>query len=249
MSIIYKITNTINNKIYIGKSKYNNPNYYGSGLKITNAIKKYGKPSFVKEILEECSEEIVNDREMYWIRFYESTNDISGYNISKGGTGGAHYWDTLTTDERILHNKKISESKKNKKLKPHAAETKHKISKGIKKFISKNPLFYNERGKIKCKKYICIDHDMNILFRTSELKEFCKENCINYGNLIYYSKNRKNFYEKKWSCTIDIFDKDLNDDDIIKLIYSEIIDNNIKYRSRMSEKKKGNYDSKTNNMR
>jgi hypothetical protein len=247
MSIIYKITNTINSKIYIGKSKYNNPNYYGSGLKIKNAIKKYGKTAFVKEILENCSDELVNDKEMYWITFYDSTNDSIGYNISKGGTGGAHYWDTLSPTERILHNKKISEAKKNKKIKPHAYETKQKIAMGIKNFISKNPSFYDQRGKLKCKKYICINHKTNTLIRTSELKEFCKNNYINYTNLIYYSKNRKNFYEKEWSCTIDTFNH-LTDDEIIKIIYDEITDNNIKYRSRMSELKKGNYDNNINNM-
>jgi len=51
--IIYKTTNTINGKIYIGKDVKNDPNYIGSGLYIKNAIKKYGKEHFKKETIED----------------------------------------------------------------------------------------------------------------------------------------------------------------------------------------------------
>lgn len=87
--IIYKITNLINSKIYIGKSKHNNPSYMGSGTLITKAIIKYGKENFSKEILEECdNEDDLNAKEIYWISKYNSTNPTIGYNIDKGGIGG-----------------------------------------------------------------------------------------------------------------------------------------------------------------
>lgn len=88
MSHIYKTTNTVNGKIYIGKEKHNDKNYIGSGRILNNAIKKYGKEVFVKEILEECSLDIIDERECYWINHYDSTNWDIGYNITKGGTGG-----------------------------------------------------------------------------------------------------------------------------------------------------------------
>jgi len=47
--IIYKITNLINNKIYVGKSELNNPNYYGSGIHITRAIKNMEKKILKKK--------------------------------------------------------------------------------------------------------------------------------------------------------------------------------------------------------
>ena len=50
---IYKVTNLINNKIYIGKHQTKNPHdsYYGSGYMIRTWIEKYGKENFKKEIL------------------------------------------------------------------------------------------------------------------------------------------------------------------------------------------------------
>ena len=54
MHYVYLITNKINNKIYIGKRKHDNPeqdSYMGSGKIISLAIKKYGIDNFKKEIL------------------------------------------------------------------------------------------------------------------------------------------------------------------------------------------------------
>jgi hypothetical protein len=50
---VYKITNIINNKIYIGVHKTNDPHdsYYGTGILISKAIKKYGKENFTKDII------------------------------------------------------------------------------------------------------------------------------------------------------------------------------------------------------
>ena len=89
---IYKITNTINNKIYIGlstKSVEKSTNYLGSGEMQRRAIKKHGKENFIKEILEDgisCMQ-ILSEREIYWINKYNSTDHSIGYNITKGGEG------------------------------------------------------------------------------------------------------------------------------------------------------------------
>ena len=87
--IIYKITNTLNNKEYIGSHKTDNihDSYMGSGVAIRNAIKKYGRDKFTKDILftfdnpEEMFQkerEIVNEE-------YVSRSDT--YNLMPGGCG------------------------------------------------------------------------------------------------------------------------------------------------------------------
>lgn len=87
--IIYKTTNIINNKIYIGQDSKNNPNYLGSGFKLLKAINKYGKENFKKEILQECnSKNELNECEKHWIKKLKSTNPNIGYNIVDGGQGG-----------------------------------------------------------------------------------------------------------------------------------------------------------------
>lgn len=87
--IIYKITNKINNKVYIGQDKNNNPYYLGSGNLIKRAIKKYGKENFIKEILCECDTlDDLNNKEKFFIEKYRSTDKEIGYNISVGGTDG-----------------------------------------------------------------------------------------------------------------------------------------------------------------
>jgi len=107
---IYKITNIVNKKIYIGKDTTNNPNYYGSGKLIINSIKKYGKNNFIKKIIEECEDKItLCEREKYWIKEFNSCDLKIGYNISKGGDGG----DTFSNNHNLPKIKeKISNSMK-----------------------------------------------------------------------------------------------------------------------------------------
>jgi len=89
---IYKITNTINGKSYIGlktKTVEESLDYYGSGKLILHAISKYGKENFTKEIIERdiTDLKILNEREIYWINFYNLTDRSVGYNITHGGQG------------------------------------------------------------------------------------------------------------------------------------------------------------------
>ena len=83
--IIYKTTNLINGKIYVGKDYHNNPEYLGSGVIIKRAVKKYGKTNFKKEIIETCTEENIDEKEKYWIKSLNATDREVGYNRSPGG--------------------------------------------------------------------------------------------------------------------------------------------------------------------
>jgi group I intron endonuclease len=128
---IYKITNTKNGKIYIGKHQTLNVNdsYFGSGLSLERAIKKYGKKSFTKEILfifdnefemNEKEKELVNEE-------FISTNKT--YNMGLGGEGGSHFKGKKHTEET---KKRLSEIAKGQ---VHSEETRKKISEANRKRV------------------------------------------------------------------------------------------------------------------
>ena len=86
---IYKTTNLVNNKIYIGQHKastFEPQKYIGSGVILDNAIKKYGLENFKNELICICySKEELDAKEVYYINLYNSTNRLIGYNIQTGG--------------------------------------------------------------------------------------------------------------------------------------------------------------------
>ena len=104
MGFIYKITNNINNKIYIGKTNrdisirfqehidssnsINSPSY---NYHLHRAFRKYGIENFSIDKIEEVSEGLINEREKYWIKYYDSYNN--GYNLTLGGEGNLIYKD------------------------------------------------------------------------------------------------------------------------------------------------------------
>ena len=60
------------------------------------AIKKYGIENFDFEVIEECSKEQLNDKEIYWISYYDSCNLDKGYNLTKGGDNTGEACKSLT---------------------------------------------------------------------------------------------------------------------------------------------------------
>jgi len=110
---VYKTTNNINGKLYIGQSTLEYDTVYlGSGRLIKLAIRKYGRKSFSKELLEECAtQDELDSREKYWISYYSSTERSKGYNLSAGGehshipktSGDNHYLRKMSDEERELH--------------------------------------------------------------------------------------------------------------------------------------------------
>ncbi len=150
--IIYKTINLINGKIYIGQDTKNDPNYLGSGKIIKEAIKKYGKKNFTKEIIEICNnQDELNSSEIYWIDKLESRNNEIGYNILSGGLGSTGFKQSAESIEKIKENnrsenfkkimsspevsKKISEGQKNSDAKKNlhkSPEYREKMSKSLK---------------------------------------------------------------------------------------------------------------------
>ena len=107
---IYKITNKINGKSYIGqtiqsvKERFYQHCAIKCGQAILNmaihkAINKYGKSNFTIEVIEEVESTNLNDRERYWIRYYDSYNN--GYNSTEGGQDGIKLFKNLDTESIV----------------------------------------------------------------------------------------------------------------------------------------------------
>lgn len=95
--IIYKTTNLVNGKIYIGQYSGHNKKYLGSGKLLRLAIKKYGVDKFIREILEECDTCLLNEKETYWIKKFNSFDKSIGYNMTETGRAshkGCHHSDS-----------------------------------------------------------------------------------------------------------------------------------------------------------
>ena len=137
--VIYKTTNLINGRFYVGQDVNNNPNYIGSGLLLKQSIDRYGKDNFKKEILEYCSsKEVLNEREIFWIQELKAQERGVGYNITDGGSGG----DVFTNHpdkEKIREKQRISSQKSNNR--PEVKE-KHRVN--TKKRWEDDPI-YRER--------------------------------------------------------------------------------------------------------
>jgi len=132
--VIYKTTNLINGKIYIGQDTRNNPNYFGSGKIIKKAINKYGKENFKKEILVTCSSiDELNKLEKHWIETLNSNNPDIGYNVSFGGQSGwmlgLRHSDKTKKEFSLNRKGKLIGAKNGMYGKKHNEESKKKMSK------------------------------------------------------------------------------------------------------------------------
>ena len=134
---IYKI-DFPNGKVYIGKSNNIKRRFYEHNrpdreqIVCDRAIHKYfGK---VKEItiLEECNQELLNDREKYWITFYESNIKEKGYNLTEGGDGGFSYCQNYWKNHP-------------EKMKEHITKIQHLAAEAAKEWRKQNPEKEKER--------------------------------------------------------------------------------------------------------
>lgn len=136
--IIYKVTNLINNKIYVGKTK-NSLTYRkyahkcesltrDSNTYFHKAIRKYGWDNFKWEIIDETEDDNeLNEKETYWIEELKSNIQKLGYNMSNGGEGNA-----LIGERNPMYGKTHSDKTKKKmsdklKGKTHSEESRKKI--------------------------------------------------------------------------------------------------------------------------
>jgi group I intron endonuclease len=210
MAIIYKITNTINNKSYIGftvKSAEHRLKIHirsaqsGWNSILHKAIRKYGKENFIVEVLEESDDEkfLLNEREQYYIEKYDTFNN--GYNMTLGGEGSSGFKHKSETKKLISDQYKerwknpdfLEKQKNNPRMKDkkHSEETKKKMknkrfnhTQATKQILSE---YFSQKWKI-----IHPDGREEIIIN---LREFCRKNNYNRSHLYQVAKGRIKSYK------------------------------------------------------
>ena len=202
--IIYKITNKINNKIYIGLThrqlidrwrqhiKASRYKYYSDyNNKLHRAIRKYGEENFQIELLEETNTNLLNEREKYWIKFYNSKE--TGYNISNGGEGYSLYiyediykkWEKGKSCKEIIKETGISYTTLAEILNKYGITSEERIQRSIdkkvnidKEIIKQQFLLGKSINKIHLELNLSISWIKKILKEFGFTEEQIKENAI-----------------------------------------------------------------------
>jgi group I intron endonuclease len=205
VSVIYQFTNNINGKIYIGQTidykkrirdhKFN----YHNNIKNTPfyvALRKYGWDNFSITIIEECSEEVLNEKEIYWIEERKSLYP-NGYNLLEGGNQARH------TD---ITKQKISEARKGMKFSKSHIENLRKSHLGyIMPEEQKRKISESNKGKtfseeVKTKlKYLQphrkevgrFDTNGNLIFKYESIKDAAKDLNCSPGNISECCNNKR----------------------------------------------------------
>jgi len=96
MRYVYKLQNLVNGKVYVGQTM--NPanrkagHFYdarrGDKRPLYASIRKHGVENFLFEVIEECADELINEREQHWVAYFDSFNREKGYNLTSGGEEG-----------------------------------------------------------------------------------------------------------------------------------------------------------------
>ena len=141
--IIYKITNLQNNKIYIGQTirsvdarwrEHLKSAQLGTDLHLYEAIRLYGKDNFIIEVIDNAtSQEELDNKEKYWIHYFNTLNPEKGYNNIEGGNSNP------------MFNKTIAQKHNNKM---RSEEVRNKISSTMKKLREEQGFSFETRAKI-----------------------------------------------------------------------------------------------------
>ena len=200
---VYKITNLINNKVYIGQTSKSIDARFNRHWKEKNsydrylhrALRKYNKCDFKIETLANAfNKEDLNYLECYFIAFYKSNNSKYGYNLTVGGDGGLRSPEVIKKATAKLKGKKRPKSvcdKISKKLKGRKM-TDEQIKKSVKNrrlksgYINKN------------KTPVSIKTPDNLIFNFKSIEEANQNLPISKGsifNLVHGIRNEVKGYK------------------------------------------------------
>jgi group I intron endonuclease len=186
---IYKITSP-SGKIYIGQStnikqrwNIHKGKYNSVSTKLHRSLIKYGVDNHIFEIIEECSIEKLNEREIYWIKFYNSVKE--GLNICLGGEGGNM---AEETKQKISQAKTghicYNSEKRNRKISNTLKGRKHTRVKGKEKQGKKQEYKFKENIiKLHSKSIEQFDNQNNFIREYVSIKEASSINNIHRENI------------------------------------------------------------------
>lgn len=144
---VYQITNLVNGKIYVGVHQGNQlDNYWGSGIAIRRALRKYGSSAFSKSVLHECSDVETMFAKEQEIVNKEFVHRADTYNLTCGGYGGFAHCEEhkFKPGVQTWLGKHHTDETKEKLRCPKSASTRQKMSAAAKKHVGENNNFFGK---------------------------------------------------------------------------------------------------------
>lgn len=180
---IYKITNQINGKCYIGQSINIKQRWKAHRTRAFNsdeidkpfyrAIRKYGLQNFNFEVIEECKKEELNEREKYWIAYYNSNDKNFGYNLTIGG-------DSSSDASKMLLEGQVQEIRRLllDNVPQEKIAKKFNVSQAVISYINNGKEYYHKEW----------DYPIRKEFKYERKHE--QNYCLDCGKQIYYKSKR-----------------------------------------------------------
>ena len=210
---VYKVTNKINNKVYIGitnkgaGARFKQHLFdaeHGSQYRFHRAIRKYGKENFEVSIIAFCDNaDELKENEIKFISEYESMNPDKGYNMTEGGDGT--FGRVCTLETRL----KISEANKGKEV---SEETRKLLSERGKVRTESRDLYWSSGniGSDRRKPVLQYDNQGKFIKEYEGVNIAAKETGINFP-LIVNALKRRNKLESRVNPYIWVYKEDYPD--------------------------------------